>query len=179
MCVYIYIHTHTHTHTQTHTGCPGGNVSDFGRMFLNPLNAELNPIFHLLLLFGAQHILHVSRIRAKLKHTDITKNTYIRSWTVTEIMAREKCGLLAVLSTVPGSRDVLSVHCACPSFSLHSAQARSRWDCTYKVLGTLRTTTTFVRVFMYFNWMALCHSDVNYMLSTDIHITETTYSCQF
>jgi len=79
MCVYIYIYTHTHTHTQTHTGCPGGNVSDFGRMFLNPLNAELNPIFHLLLLFGAQHILHVSRIRAKLKHTDITKNTYIRS----------------------------------------------------------------------------------------------------
>jgi len=27
--------------------------------------------------------------------------------------------------------------------------------------------------------MALCHSDVNYMLSTDINITETTYSCQF
>jgi len=27
--------------------------------------------------------------------------------------------------------------------------------------------------------MALCHSDVNLMLSTDINITETTYSCQF
>jgi len=27
--------------------------------------------------------------------------------------------------------------------------------------------------------MALCHSDVNYMLSTGINITETTYSCQF
>jgi len=27
--------------------------------------------------------------------------------------------------------------------------------------------------------MALCHSDVNQMLSTDINITETTYSCQF
>jgi len=27
--------------------------------------------------------------------------------------------------------------------------------------------------------MALCHSDVNWMLSTDIKITETTYSCQF
>jgi len=27
--------------------------------------------------------------------------------------------------------------------------------------------------------MVLCHSDVNYMLSTDINITETTYSCQF
>ena len=32
---------------------------------------------------------------------------------------------------------------------------------------------------MYFNWMALGHSDVNEMFSTDINITETTYSCQF
>jgi hypothetical protein len=48
-----------------YTGCPGRNVPDFGRMFL------------------------------KLKYTDITKNTYTRSWTITEIMAREKwssCG---------------------------------------------------------------------------------------
>ena len=43
----------------TYTGCPGGNVPDFGRMFLT------------------------------LKYIDITQNTYIRSWTVTEIMARE------------------------------------------------------------------------------------------
>jgi len=27
--------------------------------------------------------------------------------------------------------------------------------------------------------MALCHSKVSVMLSTDINITETTYSCQF
>jgi len=31
--------------------------------YLNPLNAELNPICHLLTLLGAHHILHVSRIR--------------------------------------------------------------------------------------------------------------------
>ena len=31
-----------------------------------------------------------------LKYTYITQNTYIQSWTVTEIMAREKFGLLAV-----------------------------------------------------------------------------------
>jgi hypothetical protein len=30
---------------------------------VNPLNAELNPICHLLALLGAHHILHVSRIR--------------------------------------------------------------------------------------------------------------------
>jgi hypothetical protein len=36
-----------------------------------------------------------------LKYTDITQNTYIQSWTVTEIMAGEKCGLLAVPHIVP------------------------------------------------------------------------------
>jgi hypothetical protein len=36
-----------------------------------------------------------------LKYTDITENTYIQSSTVTEIMAREKCGFLAVTRTVP------------------------------------------------------------------------------
>ena len=34
-------------------------------MLINPLNAELNPICHLLALLGAHHILHVSRIRVK------------------------------------------------------------------------------------------------------------------
>jgi hypothetical protein len=32
---------------------------------LNPLNAELNPICHLLALLGARHILHVSGLRFK------------------------------------------------------------------------------------------------------------------
>ena len=34
---------------------------------LNPLNAELNPICHLLTLLGAHPILHISRIRVKRK----------------------------------------------------------------------------------------------------------------
>ena len=32
---------------------------------INPLNAELNPIRHLLTLLGARHIVHVSRIGVK------------------------------------------------------------------------------------------------------------------
>jgi hypothetical protein len=32
---------------------------------INPLNAGLNPICHLLALLGAHHILHVSRMRVK------------------------------------------------------------------------------------------------------------------
>jgi len=42
-----------------HTGCPRRNGQNFGRAFL------------------------------MLKYTDITQNTYIQSWTVTEIMAKE------------------------------------------------------------------------------------------
>ena len=42
----------------SYTGCPRRNVPDFGRVFL------------------------------MLKYTDITQNTYVQSWTVTEIMAR-------------------------------------------------------------------------------------------
>ena len=33
---------------------------------INPLNAELNPICHLLALLGAHHIFHVSRLRINL-----------------------------------------------------------------------------------------------------------------
>jgi len=47
-----------------YTGCPRRNVPNFRRVFL------------------------------MLNYTDITQNTYIQSWTVTEIMAIEKCGLL-------------------------------------------------------------------------------------
>ena len=54
-----------------YTGCPRRNVPDFGRVFL------------------------------MLKYTDITQNTYVQSGTVTEIMAREKSGLLAGPRTVP------------------------------------------------------------------------------
>ena len=41
---------------------PGVRVNN---LQINPLNADLNPICHLLALLGAHHILHVSRIRVK------------------------------------------------------------------------------------------------------------------
>jgi hypothetical protein len=47
MCIYIYI-------------------NDIYHNCVNPLNAELNPICHLLALLGAHPILHVCRIRVKL-----------------------------------------------------------------------------------------------------------------
>jgi len=38
---------------------------------INPLNAELNPICHLLALLGAHHIFHVSGLRVKIKFNKI------------------------------------------------------------------------------------------------------------
>jgi len=38
---------------------------------INPLNAELNPIYHLLALLGAHPILHVSGVRVKEKRNII------------------------------------------------------------------------------------------------------------
>ena len=40
----------------------GGEYTDW----INPLNAELNPICHLLALLGVHHYLHISRIRVNL-----------------------------------------------------------------------------------------------------------------
>jgi len=40
---------------------------------LNPLNAELNPICHLLALLGAHHIFHVSGLRVKINKAIITQ----------------------------------------------------------------------------------------------------------
>jgi len=41
-------------------------VYSCGYLVFNPLNAELNPICHLLALLEAHHILHVGRIRIKI-----------------------------------------------------------------------------------------------------------------
>ena len=53
-----------------YTGCNRRNGPDFGRVFL------------------------------MLNYTDITQNTYIQSWKVTDIMAIEMCGLLGCRRTV-------------------------------------------------------------------------------
>ena len=43
------------------------------RICFNPLNAELNPIRHLLALVGARHIVHVSRIWVNIIYIAIIK----------------------------------------------------------------------------------------------------------
>ena len=48
----------------------------------NPLNAELNPICHLLALLGVHHFLHVSRIRVKIHYLPTAFRSSMWSLTV-------------------------------------------------------------------------------------------------
>ena len=70
-CISRFVCVYIYIYIYIYTHTHRRNVPDFGRMFL------------------------------MLKYTDITQNTSIQSWTVTEIMAREKCGLLAVPRPAP------------------------------------------------------------------------------
>ena len=56
-------------------GRPRHRVHDY----INPLNAELNPICHLLALLGAHPILRVSRIRVKIGIQE-TRRGWGRAW---------------------------------------------------------------------------------------------------
>jgi len=49
--------------------------------------------------FPRMNVPDIGRVFLMLKYTDITQNAYFQSWMVTEIMAREKWGLLAVPHT--------------------------------------------------------------------------------
>jgi len=47
------------------------------KLLINPLNAELNPICHLLALLGAHHILHVNRIKVKTLNPELNPIYYL------------------------------------------------------------------------------------------------------
>jgi hypothetical protein len=51
--------------------------------------------------WNRRNVLDVGKFLLMLKYIDITQNTYNQSLNVTEIMPREKCGLLVVPSNVP------------------------------------------------------------------------------
>ena len=76
----------------------------------NPLNAELNPICHLLALLGVNHILHVSRIRVKVgsfvapsgrctqsqgETLELLINTHLPNTEITQELAAPAAALLA------------------------------------------------------------------------------------
>ena len=133
----------------SYTGCPRRNVRDFGRVSL------------------------------MLNYTDITLNTYIQSWTVWEIMAIENCGLPRGPRTIAVSWDaylLVGLLAERPGRRVMSPLNIPVW-CI--VLRTVSISMTRMWGILQLQLMALCHSQVTLMKSTDINITETTYSCQF
>jgi len=87
-------------------------------------------IFHIALIWVVvprRNVPDFGRVFLMLKYTDITQNTCVQSWTVTEIMAREKCGLLAGPRTVPFSwRSYPYPSLSVVSYYGNSAHARSK-----------------------------------------------------
>ena len=69
-CSKVCVRAESNGNMKIHTGCPRRKGPNFGRMFL------------------------------RSNYTDITQNTYIQSSMVTEILAREKCGLLWCLRNI-------------------------------------------------------------------------------
>jgi len=90
-----------------------------------------------------------------LNYTDITQNTYIQSWTVTEIMAIDKCGLLGCPRTVRRLwRHTHPLRMAGSETPLANVAMQWPWRdyasdaACVKCLVTLRTIMTWVRVFL-------------------------------
>ena len=94
---FTFTYTHTHTHTHTHLSVPHTL-----RLNINPLNAELNPICHLLALLGARHILHISWIRVNgLLHNLIQAGCHERRSTCRTVL-RSHCRKLLTFSNGRG-----------------------------------------------------------------------------
>ena len=68
--------------------------------------------------------------------------------------------------------------CHVTEFLLTVAMSQEHSSVMYSASNPKDNNDTSANV-LYFNSMALCHSQVTLMLSTDINITETTYSCKF
>ena len=127
-CLMVPIHGFKYifkTSKTLYTGCHRRNGPNFGRVFL------------------------------MLNYTDITQNTYIQSWTVQEIMAREKCGHLAFPRSVRLQLcSALTVREQCGTHFCDGTSSAQRHKiafhyCRYvQCLVTLRTTVTWVRVFL-------------------------------
>jgi hypothetical protein len=114
------------------------------------------------------------RVFLMVKYTDITQNTYVQSWTVMEIMAREKCGLLAVPHIVPISYKLINVcpwvRCGVTSLPASDVSCTNAWKpkVNYDMLASC-----IVAEFTGFM------SQVSLMLCTWLNIKETKYSWHF
>jgi len=134
----LHIYTHIYIYVYIYTECPRRNVPDFGRVFL------------------------------MLKYTDITQNTYVQSWTVTEIMAREKCGLLAGPRTVHVTwRSYPYPSLSVASYYGNSHLDRSKLLCTSFLMIRQDTSVLGIHV-MYSAW----NPKDNYDMSASVFVVQ-------
>jgi len=147
--LYIYIYIYIYIYT----GCPRRKGPNYGRVFL------------------------------RSNYTDITQNKYIQSSMVTEILNIEKWGLVWCLRTVLCPwRHTRCIRSCIPTLSLDAAHCDLGYDqmlAVYSGYKSVVNCVTRVRLVLEVCLITLCHSQVTLTLSTDINITETTYSCQF
>jgi hypothetical protein len=85
-------------------------VSSSGLTRFNPVNAELNPISHLMALLGAYHILHVSRISVNLPGPSSSSRMDVSSFGCVSSLS-----LYLVLNFVISSRTVDICRSVCRS----------------------------------------------------------------
>ena len=112
-------------------------------------------------------------------------NCQIKLWTSFG-STNDSCQLVNFIYTARGfGANSADARLKCISLHMSGRQSASRVTSPLSipvwciVLRTLCITFIRMRGTMQFKLMALCHSQVTLMLSTDINITETTYSCQF
>jgi len=123
---------------QFYTGCPRRNVPDFERVFL------------------------------MLKYTDITQNTYVQSWTVTEIMTREKCGLLAVHALYLSADNLIYVR-PWVWFHITAIQLTLARDCLCASFLVIRQYTSVLGIpVMYSAW----NPKDNYVMSASVFVVQ-------
>ena len=112
-------------------------------------------------------------------------NGQIKLWT-SFASTNDSCQLVNFIYTARGfGANSADARLKCISLHMSGRQSASRVTSPLSIpvwCIELRTLCiTFIRMWgiLQFKLMALCHSQVTLMLSTDINITETTYSCQF
>ena len=82
---------------------PASGIPSF---IINPLNAELNPIRHLLALVGPRHIVHVSRIRVNVHFNPSIYGYVSQAVTFLQVSQSKLCNISSIRATC----QVLTTH---------------------------------------------------------------------
>jgi len=110
-------------------GRPRRRWEDNIKMDINPLNAELNPICHLLTLLGAHHIFHVSGLRVNERQV----NKIVRQFTQRTKHVRDNMSVNSYQNkkeaSGKGSRENKNTHCGWSTFSSKTLQQAVKDEC--------------------------------------------------